>query len=517
MSQIVWLFKSRLSVYCLVVVLIFAVFSPATIRLPVDDQISYLAELEGSTSLKDGLALFDYPLSRKYHKGDEVLFRPLFFSWLALENSLFGYQYRHWNIANLCLHILVVLLLFELLWQITPSAFAGLFALLFSIMPGTIETTLWPHLGGYLLAFSLLLVALKAARAIVVNANIGTSRNTIVYVSAMIFGVFFYELMIPVSLLISGYIIWKVHRVRILHGGYILALFLPFLAYIVAYIPHLLDAPQLFFVDGKGSNGIMTIDNVANALLRTGKSFLRWTREVLLPVFGTYSVIPFHRFGKMVSWPGLSVLTMINIIIIMLGTILFWISWTKHRIRQEAPFACLLLAISLCYCAMINFGRIPLHAYEIGYYLYPFSLLIIIILYSLIDLANLKSKHKVAAGLVLFSFFFVNFYLTHGVVQDVVKANSAGDAFFQKIVRFVDAHRSEPGFSFNLKEHNRPEVNPVVKLTFGYPDDLSAVSRNMKLSTILFRKYLDMENPVHLLDVYDTTNPDDTLKLPIGG
>ena len=101
MVRIITLFRSRVFLYCLIIIVSFSVFGPATIRLPVDDQISYLAELEGSTSLIDGLALYDYGLSRKYHKGDEVHFKPLLFGWLALENTLFGYQYRHWNIANL--------------------------------------------------------------------------------------------------------------------------------------------------------------------------------------------------------------------------------------------------------------------------------------------------------------------------------------------------------------------------------------------------------------------------------
>ena len=516
MVRIITLFRSRVFLYCLIIIVSFSVFGPATIRLPVDDQISYLAELEGSTSLIDGLALYDYGLSRKYHKGDEALFRPLLFSWLALQNTLFGYQYRHWNIANLCLHILVVLLLFELLWAITPSAFAGVFALVFSITPGTIELALWPHLGGYLLAYAFLLVALKAARAIVVNAGIGTLRNTIVYVSAMVFGVFFYELMIPASLLISGYIIWKVHRIRPHHAGYILALFLPTLAYIAAYIPHMLDAPQLFYVSGKGGSGILTIDNIANSSLRAGKLFLRWTREVLFPVFVNYSINPLRRFGKMVTWPGLSVLTTINFIIIMLGTILFWISWTKHRMKQDVSFTCLLLAISFCYCAMIAFARSPMATYQVSYYLYPFSLLIFVIAYTLTNLATLKSKYKVTIGIVLSSFFLINLYLTHGVVQDVVKANSASDAFFQKIVSFVDAHRSESDFSFNLKDHNRPEVDPVIQLRIGYPNDPKAASINMNLSTILFRKYLNMKTPLHLLDVSTITKPDDTSSSSVG-
>ena len=114
------------------------------------------------------------------------------------------------------------------------------------------------------------------------------------------------------------------------------------------------------------------------------------------------------------------------------------------------------------------------------------------------------------------SFFLFNLHLTHGVVQDVVKANSASDAFFQKIVSFIDAHRSESDFSFNLKEHNRPEVDPVIQLRIGYPNDPKAASINMNLYTILFRQYLNVKTPLHLLDVSTITKPDDTSSSSIG-
>src|SRR5688572_8662097 len=77
------------------------VYGPALNRVFVADQIWYFLQLEGSTSLGDGLRLYDYSLSRKYAKGDELLFRPLLMAWLAVQNSLFGRDPWGWNASHL--------------------------------------------------------------------------------------------------------------------------------------------------------------------------------------------------------------------------------------------------------------------------------------------------------------------------------------------------------------------------------------------------------------------------------
>ena len=493
--------RGRAIIYCLLILLSFAVYSPANIRLPADDQIWYLAELDGSTSLRDGLALSDYSRQRKFFKGDEITYRPLLFSWLAVQNSLFGYQYRHWNIANLCLHILVVILLFELLRQIAPSFLAILFAMTFSITTGSVELILWHHLGGYLLGFALMLVSLKAARAITDQSEKIDRHNIIVVVCATAVGALFYELLIPVSLLIAGYIYWISHRRRQILGVYGLALFLPLIAYAAVYLPHLVQSPELNYVDGKGTHGLFNLENIINSGPRGAKNLIRWTGEFLFPVSVDYTVNPYRRLGKTVGLPDLSPLVLANLAIVTTGATVVTIGLAKYRKIKELQFATLLLAILCVYCLMISFGRSPMGAREVGYYGYLPSLILITILYSLINIAHHRSQYRITIGLLMSGFFILNLFLTHRVVDDIARANTASDIFFQQINTFINQKKSESGFSFNFTKHNRSDLDPVINLSIGYPNDPAAPSKKTRLSTILFSKYLNAENPSHLLDV----------------
>src|SRR5258708_773096 len=116
------IFNSRFFALLLVVFNL-AVYYPALHTKFDTDQVVYFAELKGSTGMMDGLAHCDYSLTRKLQKGDNALFRPLLFVWLALANHFFSYHVFYWNLSNVCFHIAVVLLLFRLLFLIQPSLF----------------------------------------------------------------------------------------------------------------------------------------------------------------------------------------------------------------------------------------------------------------------------------------------------------------------------------------------------------------------------------------------------------
>src|SRR4051794_37007976 len=127
----------------------FAVYYPALNRVFTADQVWYFAELHGSTSLLDGLRLVDYAAARQYWKGDESLFRPLLFVWLAVENTVLSYHHVWWNIANLFVHSLVGFFLFRLLLAIQRTWWAFPATLLFVVLKPPLELVVWNHLGGY--------------------------------------------------------------------------------------------------------------------------------------------------------------------------------------------------------------------------------------------------------------------------------------------------------------------------------------------------------------------------------
>ncbi|HEX4999053.1 MAG TPA: hypothetical protein VFY29_12565, partial [Terriglobia bacterium] len=184
------------------------VYEPALNRVFAADQIGYLVEMGGSQSLIAGLALYDYPLSRKYEKGDETLFRPLLFVWLAVANTLFSYHHVWWNIANIAIHILVAVFLYRLLAEIHPSPLAGAAAALFLVMKPLIELPDWNHLGGYMLGWMFFLIA---ARAFVRMTAGGRSDSSPlwVYGAAFTAAVFFHESMVPACLIAGVILGWN--------------------------------------------------------------------------------------------------------------------------------------------------------------------------------------------------------------------------------------------------------------------------------------------------------------------
>src|SRR5437762_757323 len=92
----------------------------------------------------------EYSVSPPHFTGDQFLYRPLLFILLATEHRLFDYNYRAWNLANLCFHFLAAATLYGLLRKIQPTYFALLFALLFAVMRPHHGLVTWNHLGGYL-------------------------------------------------------------------------------------------------------------------------------------------------------------------------------------------------------------------------------------------------------------------------------------------------------------------------------------------------------------------------------
>ena len=189
------LLAASLDTRCAVLVLLllaWAVYFPALDRLFADDQIHYLAELNGETSLLAGLRHWDYAITRQFWKGDDALFRPLLFAWMAVANSFFSYHQFGWNLATLLIHVLVALALFLLLREIRPSPFALPAAVLFLVLKPPVERVLWNHLGGYLLAFLFFLVGTRALVRLL-HGESGSTRGEVPYVAAFVNAAHLYE------------------------------------------------------------------------------------------------------------------------------------------------------------------------------------------------------------------------------------------------------------------------------------------------------------------------------------
>ena len=66
------------------------------------------------------------------------------------------------------------------------------------------------------------------------------------------------------------------------------------------------------------------------------------------------------------------------------------------------------------------------------------------------------------------------------------------------MIRFVDAHRSEPGFSFAIEPH--PEgVDPIVGLVVGYPSDPGRQVLQRRVTEIIFAPDYTDRDPKYVL------------------
>lgn len=503
-------------------------------RMFVTDQIWYFAELEGSQSLWDGLQHYDYVSSRLFMKGDEALFRPLLFTWLAVQNSLFGVHHVLWNITQLLLHFGVVFVLYRLLLTIRPSKEAALFALLFSLMMSGVELVLWNHLGGYLWAFGLAMVGLMGARKLG-GPNILTRtlkgplrtppvaepsgsaklddgsterlRAWLLFLGGFGGACLFYEVMAPIAALWAGYVLYENRR----SGGrpkpsQMALLFTPVMVFSLLYLSHRVGQDRVFFVDGKGPEGIFSSTNLIHIPGRVGAALVQWLGEAFLPTGVEFTIRAYHRFSKSLEWfsdrPA-------HLAALVLAVATVWILLRAgKRWSSEGPFCLTLLLSVMIYATIISFGRTEGDILGIGYYPYFFNLALVIALYALLDFENFDWGPRLASLLVFEVYILMNGFLAFKVCREAAEANRLNHRYFTSVGRFVDSHRHEWGFSFGILHPQVFDPDPTILMEEGYPTDPGVAMRAMRLSHILFRKYYNDENPRYWLEI----NPDLTIR-----
>jgi len=154
--------KKYFRIFFILIILINAlIYYPALSHPGRSDQIVYLTETAGQTNFFEIIQnTYSYNRTRTFMPGDDFLFRPLFFTVLAAEKSLWGYDFRLWQMTGIALHVLVIFLLLKVLLYIRRDWTAWLWALHFSALFTTMEMVIWHHVHGYLVFTALLLFAL---------------------------------------------------------------------------------------------------------------------------------------------------------------------------------------------------------------------------------------------------------------------------------------------------------------------------------------------------------------------
>ena len=145
----VWLQRALLAA-----VIVWAFWDGIWAGVPRNDQVFYLHHVSRFDSLWDILSHSpSWNRTMPANGGDLILYRPILYLLLGTFYYLFRYNFVAWQIAGLCLHVLVALGLHLLLLQgrLKHTLFPLVIALLFATAYLASELVLWNHIVGYVL------------------------------------------------------------------------------------------------------------------------------------------------------------------------------------------------------------------------------------------------------------------------------------------------------------------------------------------------------------------------------
>jgi hypothetical protein len=488
----------------LLLAIAWGVYHPALNRVFAADQLWYLAELHGDRSLVAGLAHLDYAATRQYWKGDELLFRPLLFGWLAIAHSLFGYHYVWWNAANLAFHAAVAWALFGLLKTIGPPSLALPAAALFLVLEPSMELVVWNHLGGYLLAC--LFFAIGARAFVLVMRQPDRWSPYLVYSIAFTAAALSYEAMVPTALAGALLLIGIVRRRAELRASKAAALLAPILIYGSLYAVHISRVERLAFVDRADKQSLFAAGNVANTFRSVHESITDWIRELTMPTALSLRSSAYSRFSENFTLSFSEPHQALNALVAALCLCLLAATVSRRRLRETAPIVVLALSAITAYVFIIGFGRSADEVVGVTYYTYVFALLAGIAIYASVDLGPPRGWKTWTAAALTWAFAAIHAAGTVATAKEVERSNRYASLYLTRIIRFVEAHRSEPGFSFAIDPHAEL-VDPAIALIEGYPNRPGPGSHGPHVTEILFAPFYDRDNPKYRLNAAAELSP----------
>ncbi len=429
------------------------------------DVLGYFMETKGSDSLWDGLRLVDYAKARTYWKGDDVLFRPLLFVWLAIQNSLFSYHYQMWNLVQMGVFIGVLWILFEILLKTGPPLFAGFWVLFFVSSPASNGLLRNVHLGGYLLGTGCFLWAFLAISSNWLKTKSFSKRALLIWVGAMTSASFFYEIYVFFGLCIAvtfacfGIRNWKVFA----------ALILPALIYGAVYSWRMPDYYQMGYMESVPHNSFFTREALENTV-----SNAIWTFRHL-----SGNITHFRRWFRLGA-----------------GLVCLWAVWpaiSRLWLSKVAPLLVSLLISILIYCLLIGWMR---GGFYREYYDFPFAILTLLFLYLGVEWKKIQGVRKVATCILLTVLIAWNSVGVQKRLENFIIYEKSFYDYFEKLESLVDQHRQESDFSFRIDRPDE-ELDHGHEMRVGYADTPEPYPIK-RTSEIMYAKYYRVENPKYL-------------------
>jgi hypothetical protein len=469
------------------------VYLPVADRVFAADQVWYFLELDGDHSLRAGLSHLDYSASRRYGKGDLLLFRPLLFVWLAVQDFLFRLDFRAWNLAHLGLHLAVCVLLHRLLRTVAPSGFAALFTLLFAVSYAHFEMIAWHHVGGYLAAVGLLLLALRLLLEIQAEPDRASRARLVGAVASLTAACFFHELMVPVSILVAACHALALRRCGAARTvGAAWPLLLPSVAYLTSYAVRCAAA------------GIVVAGSPADhgpgeLAVNSAETLWAWLLTTVLPLDYVFGSDPYLRMesSPITKISGTTVLC--AALYVLLPAAAFRASAPGPAPRRM-PLVLLMGGTILAFAVLVNFGR-PLDSivWSCTYYRYFFVLFAVVGVCSLFRFEHLRGAPRVVAAGVLLTLIGINAFRSAAQSREVARLERDAGRYLRALDAFVREHDEEPGFTFAI-DAVPGDLDPAWAVPAG-PADAGAPPSILRISEQLYPRRVDRDRPRYLVSV----------------
>ncbi len=444
------------------------IYSPLlSIPFRDSDQVVYFANTGPQHSLIDGLKQYDYSASRLYWKGDDMLFRPLLFVLQAFETYIFSYHYIFWNALNILLHLLVLFVFYNLLLRISPEKnFAALFCALFAFSKAPVGLVANTHLGGYLAGFALYLGTLTFFYSSIKNAGADNS-SACLYGILGTFTVFFYELTLPYLMAASFF--WVLKKRGKMSPQTLFWLLLPLISYISLYAFHLMRVQRPFYASSVDTPSILAIQN----FISVPENMWYMTKEFLRDIFPNPRIFKILFAGTTLGlfYPGL-----------------LW-KPSLGLIQKVYPLLILFFYTGALALLRATFWR--------DYYPYFFHLFLALAFYSWISFPKLTSGRRKIISIIMLLLITWNAASVWQYYRQIGEGYFPIHHYFNRLNHFVDAHRGEPGFSFQILKTDK-ELDPPYELKEGYPDGSEEVFTKTA-SEILYSRYYTTESPKYRL------------------
>jgi hypothetical protein len=209
--------------------------------------------------------------------------------------------------------------------------------------------------------------------------------------------------------------------------------------------------------------------------------------------------VAFDRFGKTFSFSWTDPLHLFHAGLALLALGLLAWSMSRRQLADAHPILLLMLVAMVAYLFVLAVGRSQYEVFDVTYYAYIFGLLLAVLMYSMVDFGRLRGWTAAIAYVVIVGCAAVHAVESHTAAREVGRVNRYPSLYLSRVIRFVDAHKGEPDFTFMIRPH--PEsVDPDVFLLEGYPNDPKATSRHRRFTEILFSAYYNRTAPKYVLD-----------------